>query len=86
MKKLLLALSFLACCAIACKNTTSNEIPDIPENIESTKAGRILEDSLKKVYREQLYFAAAGTNVDSIRHENWMRNYALKQSKRTGNN
>jgi hypothetical protein len=84
MKKLLLALSFLACCAIACKNTTSNETPDIPENIESTKAGKILEDSLKKVYREQLYFAAAGTNVDSIRHENWMRNYALKQSKRAG--
>ncbi|KOY84289.1 hypothetical protein AD998_21820 [bacterium 336/3] len=52
--------------------------PIKPENPE--KENKPLVDSLKKIYRSELYFAAKGTNVDSIRYENWKQNYQLKQS------
>jgi hypothetical protein len=67
----------------ACQLETNREPSVKPENIESTDEGKRLEDSLKKEYRAQLYFAAPGTNVDSIRHENWLRNMELKQARRT---
>ncbi len=53
-----------------------------PETNELTEAGKDLEDSLKAVYRRELYFAAPGTNVDSIRHQNWLLNYQHKQEMR----
>ncbi len=54
-----------------------------PESPEMEEEDKILEDSLKAIYRRELYFAAEGTNVDSIRYENWKQNYRLKQFKRS---
>lgn len=79
MHYLPLPLICLLCAYLACHQPA----PHTPENIKSVDEGKISEDSLKKIYREQLYFAAPGTNVDSIRHDNWKRTYALKQSLRT---
>ena len=62
-----------------------NKQPQIvkPESLELSAEGKKLEDSLKAIYRRELYFAAEGTNIDSIRYENWKLSYKTKQFLRT---
>lgn len=82
MKSLILPCFLLLLGMGACQWQNNHFPAFTPENIEATDEGKRLEDSLKKEYRAQLYFAAPGTNVDSIRYENWLRNVALKQARR----
>jgi hypothetical protein len=60
------------------QNLSVFDKPESPEAEDKT-----VEDSLKAIYRRELYFAAEGTNVDSIRYENWKQNYRFKQSLRS---
>ncbi len=68
---------------LCCKSKSDNSLGILnPEGDESTKEGKMQKDSAKELYKAELYFAATGTNVDSIRKENGRRNLALKQLKR----
>lgn len=84
MQKILLPLFTFALLATACHFSQSefseNGKPESPENY-ITEEG-VTEDSLKKIYLDELYFAGPGTNVDSIRHENWKQHYAIKMARR----
>lgn len=88
MKKLYPFLGLLVC-FIVYKQISSNPafqfpIPGpVPGSEEESEEGNPEKDSLKQIFLAQLYYASPGTNVDSIRHENWKRSYALKQAKRT---
>lgn len=66
----------------ACAPSGSEQFdPLVPENYENFERSA-LKDSLKKEYLSKLYFAAPGTNVDSIRAENRKRNYDIRQARR----
>lgn len=41
-----------------------------------------LKDSLKQVFLDELYFAAAGLNVDSVRYANRIKNQKIKRERR----
>lgn len=80
MNKIVLILSAISLFGLACHNITDSNQPPLPHNGEINDDGDPLKIANKKKYLEQLYFAAPGTNVDSIRAENRQRNIALKKA------
>lgn len=83
MKYLLLTLVFATAILVLTQIKHKDQGVVKPESAEMTEEGKALGDSLKAIYDQELYFAAEGTNVDSIRYENWKQNYGLKQSLRS---
>lgn len=81
-------LKVLFCCValswIACNHNPSSPLPPLPYGGEINDDGDPLKIANKKKYLEERYFAAPGTNVDSIRAENRRRNIALKKARRQG--
>ncbi|MEM1218580.1 MAG: T9SS type A sorting domain-containing protein [Bacteroidota bacterium] len=80
---LFLAVMLLSGCAES--NSHESYVPTAkPTGLEEEEGP--LKDSLKKVFFEQLYYAAEGTNVDSIRQENWKIQYQEKQRRKKESN
>ena len=81
MNQQLLLILLLSCTVLGCFHP-SNSSSNPPESEPVSDLDDPKRDSLKQVYLDQLYYATEGTNVDSIRHENWKNNYRIKQEKR----
>ena len=77
MKYWILSLACTGFLFVACNEAPAP--PATPENFEDLEEEGPGKDSLKNIYLSELYFAAPGTNVDSIRYENWKKAYAQKQ-------
>ena len=81
-------LTILSCCITlswaACNHNPSPNLPPLPYGGEINDDGDPLKIANKKKYLEERYFAAPGTNVDSIRAENRRRNIALKKARQQG--
>ena len=71
-----LSFGFLSCF----QQSAETELPK-PESVIMTEKDNP-RDSFKQDYKRKLYFAAPGTNVDSIREENWKRFRAIRQERR----
>lgn len=82
MKHLIWALIFTTAVLVFTQVVPKKQDLVKPESLEMTEEGKELGDSLKAIYQRELYFAAEGTNVDSIRHATWQQNYRLKQAMR----
>lgn len=81
MNKFTIFSCFLALLSISCNTKWPSPQEQLPYNGEINDDGNPLKIASKKKYLEELYFAAPGANVDSIRAENRKRNIALKRSK-----
>ena len=80
MRKILLLFTF-PLVLFSCFQQSSDTAMVKPESI-ILKEEDNPQDTFKQEFLRKRYFAAPGTNVDSIRNENWKRFYAIKQTRR----
>ena len=73
----LLFISLLSCTESKVLSYYENK----PENLEAGQEEESQNDSLKNIYLKELYYAAPGTNVDSIRQATYLDNLALKAAR-----
>ena len=82
--KNLFFISLLLILGTGCKQINPNpEVLSKPDGFEGAQEEEMQKDSLRKIYQKELYFAAEGTNVDSIRSVNRQNNYRQKEAMRS---
>ncbi|MCB0652406.1 MAG: T9SS type A sorting domain-containing protein [Saprospiraceae bacterium] len=77
-------ISLLLILGTACNQVNLNpEVLSKPDGYEGAQEEEMQKDSLREIYLKEVYFAAEGTNVDSIRSINRQNNYRQKQVMRS---